>query len=92
MTILFGAVQGVQALKSEALARLKAKDEKHFLMSGGLYLHESAGHLQKGRVNAWKGTIEQAQNCRARHDAAAGCKLIAVDAITPQLQTVEAMQ
>lgn len=92
MTILFGAVQGVQAMKSEALAKMKSKDAKYVLRAGNQWLHWSGLTLTSDRKNAWSGTIEQGRACRRTFDAAAGCKLIAVQAITPTPVSVEEMQ
>lgn len=64
-------------------------EQKHFLMSGGLYLNQSGQHLQHGRRYAWQGTIEQARACRAVFNAAAGCRAVPVNAINFTLQPAE---
>lgn len=79
MSVLYGAAQGVNAIKAEAYANHQAKASKFYLMSGGQYLHQQGQHLQVGTRYAWQGTIEQARACRAKFDAAAGCKTVAVE-------------
>ncbi|NGP19168.1 hypothetical protein [Devosia aurantiaca] len=67
-----------------------AKNEaKYFLMAGGRYLNQSGQHLQSGRQYAWQGTIEQARRCRSLFDAAAGCRVIPVNALSFTLHSVE---
>lgn len=79
MTVLFGAVQGVAAIKAEALSVHHAKTQKYHLKSGSLYLHQSGQHLQIGRQYAWTGTVEQARAARRAFDAAVGTTLVGVE-------------
>lgn len=81
MTILFGAVQGVAAIKAEALSVHRAKAPRYYLRAGNMYLHQGGGKLQPSRQYAWTGTIEQAAAMRRTFSAAAGCKAIAVSEI-----------
>lgn len=78
---LYTADSAIRGLKSEALATHNAKQRKYYLKAGPLYLHQRCLHLQHSSINAWKGTIEQARNCRAKHPAAVGCKTLRVDLV-----------
>jgi hypothetical protein len=49
------------------------------LRSGGQYLHMSGLKLTDDRKQAWSGTAEQGRACRAKFDAAVGCKLVAIE-------------
>lgn len=82
MTTLFGAAQGVAAIKSEALSIHKAKAPKFYLKREGQYLHQSGLHMQSGSRWAWQGTAEQARACRRDLPAAVGCVAVAAD-LTP---------
>jgi hypothetical protein len=62
---------------------------KYHLRAGDMYLHFSCLMLTSNRAHAWVGTIEQGRACRRRFDAAAGCKIRAVQAI-PQHSDLEA--
>lgn len=84
MTLRYGPAQGVKAMHTEAVARLEARDTRFFLMTGGLYLHQSGQHVQRGTQYAWQGSIEQARAMRRRSDAAAGCKAVPVKSIEPK--------
>lgn len=90
MTILYGATQGVNAIKAEALAIHQAKTQKFHLRNGTLWLHWSGLMLTSDSKQAWSGTIEQARACRRKFDAAAGCKTDPVD-LTPLPTTEEAI-
>lgn len=81
MTILYGATQGVNAIKAEALAIHQAKTQKFHLRNGNLWLHWSGLMLTSDRNQAWSGTIEQARACRRKFDAAAGCKISEINPI-----------
>ena len=85
MTNLHGAVQGVRALKSEALAVHEAKD-RQYLKAGDLFLHFSGLHLTSIRAQAWTGTVEQARACRRKFDAAAGCRTHPIISIPKHVQ------
>jgi len=85
MSILYGAAQGVNAIKAEALAIHQAKKPRYHLRAGGQYLHFSGLMMTGNRAWAWTGTVEQARTARKRFDAAAGCKIRAISAI-PQHQ------
>jgi hypothetical protein len=89
MTILFGAVQGVAAIKAEALSIHNAKTPRYYLRAGNMYLHQSGARLQDTHQYAWTGTIEQAAAMRRTFSAAAGCKIAAVSDI-PQHSDLEA--
>lgn len=89
MTILYGAVQGVAALKAEALSIHLAKATKYHLRAGDQYLHFSGLMLTHERSQAWVGTVAQGRACRRKFDAAAGCKLRVVRTI-PVPHEVEA--
>jgi hypothetical protein len=89
MTILFGAVQGVAAIKAEALSIHHAKTPRCHLKSGREYLHWSASKLTSNRAHAWVGTLDQAKACRRTFAAAAGCKITAISDI-PQHSEMEA--
>lgn len=89
--ISYGAAQGVQSLKAQALARMKAKDAKYVLRCGNKWLHWSGEMLTDDRSQAWSGTWDQGEACRRSFEAAALCRLVSVAAITPVLNT-ETMQ
>lgn len=80
----YGEVQGVQAMKSEALARMKAQDAKYFLRSGSLWLHWSGQFLTADRKHAWSGTFEQGKKCRRTFEAAVGCKMVSAASLNPK--------
>lgn len=46
------------------------------LRAGNQWLHWSCGFLTDNPKQAWSGTVDQARNCRAAFDAAAGCKVV----------------
>lgn len=81
MTTLYGAAQGVRALKAESLAAHKAKTPRYHLKAGNQYLFWDGSKLTPNRDWAWSGTVEQARACRRKFAAAAGCRL---RAITPK--------
>jgi len=89
MVTLYGAIQGVAAIKAEALSIHEGRKPKYHLRAGADYLHFSGLMLTSKRVWAWTGTIEQARKCRRTFDAAAGCKLRVISQI-PQHSDVEA--
>lgn len=89
MTILFGAVQGVKALKAEALSIHEGKKPRFHLRAGDQYLHFSGLMLTAVRSEAWTGSVEQGRACRRKFDAAAGCKLRVIRPV-PVHQEVEA--
>lgn len=75
------ASAAIRAHGSEAGAIQDAKRPKYHLRAGPLYLHWSAMFLTDIRKDAWKDTAERARACRAKFDAAAGCKLRAIETI-----------
>jgi len=89
MTILYGAIQGVAAIKAEALSIHEGRKPKYHLRAGLQYLFYDGSKLTSDRAHAWVGTIEQARVARKRFDAAAGCKLRVISQI-PQHSDVEA--
>lgn len=88
MTILYGAAQGMQAMRSEAMAIHHAKTRRYFLKQGDLYLFWDGSKLTDNRQHAWTGTGEQGRACRAKFPAAAQCRLKLAVAI-PQLVNEE---
>lgn len=86
MTLLYGAVQGVRAIKAQSLAVHEAKQQRYYLMAGGQYLHQECKHLQSGKAYAWSGTMEQTVNCRRAHPAAAGCRTHPIISIPKHVQ------
>lgn len=91
MTVLYGAAQGIQAMKSEAYAKLKAKDVRYLLRSGSHWLHWSGLMLTSDRKQAWSGTFDQGKKCRRTFDAAAGCKMVSEASLNPKPLPVEAV-
>lgn len=85
MTILYGAVQGVNAIKAEAYAKFKAQDVKYFLRSGSQWLHWSGLFLTGDRKQAWSGSFAQGKSCRRAFKAASGCKLVSEASVNPKL-------
>lgn len=57
--------------------------KKYYLRAGPMWLHWSATKLTDKRKEAWRGTIDQARNCRRDYPAAAGCKAISVNSDVP---------
>lgn len=89
MSILFGATQGVRAIKAEVFSIHLAKATKYHLRAGDQYLHFSGLMLTPERSQAWVGSVAQGRACRRKFVAAAGCKLRVVRVI-PVHQEVEA--
>lgn len=89
MTILFGAAQGVASLKAEALAIHNAKTPRYHLRAGRDYLFYDGSRLTPVRDWAWVGTVEQAKVARKRFDAAAGCKLRAIQTIPTHVEEIQ---
>lgn len=89
MSILYGAVQGVAGLKAEALSIHLSKTPKYHLRAGLQYLHQSGNHLQTGSKWAWVGTIDQARAMRRRSDAAAGCRIRAIEAVPQHYEEIQ---
>jgi hypothetical protein len=84
MATLYGSAQA-------GLSENKSKTERRFyLRSGSEFLHWSGTALTSRRSQAWSGSIEQARACRARFDAAAGCKAIPTNSIIPTALAEEA--
>jgi hypothetical protein len=81
VTILYGAAQGIAAIKSEALSIMEARKPRYHLRAGANYLHFSGLMLTDKRAWAWTGSVEQARKCRRRFDAAAGCKIRAISPV-----------
>ena len=88
MSILYGAAQGVNAIKAEALAIHQAKKPRYHLRAGGQYLHWSGGFLTDNSKHAWIGTVEQARACRRTFNAAAGCKIRAISPLPAHAEEV----
>lgn len=78
MTVLYGAVHGIRAIKEEAKAVHLASVPKCHLRLGQMYLHWSGSKLTADAKQAWTGTVEQANACRRTFEAAAGCKIRSV--------------
>lgn len=79
-----------RSIAKAGLAEHIAKnDRKHFLTAGNQWLHWSGSKLTSKRSEAWQGTIDQARACRRTFSAAAGCRAIPVNAITPTLMAQE---
>jgi hypothetical protein len=73
-----------------ALSQSIHNKPKYHLRAGDMYLHMSCTKLTDQRDWAWVGTIDQARHARKRFDAAAGCKIRAVQSI-PQHQEEDAL-
>lgn len=84
------ARNAVAAHGREALSIHNAKAPKYHLMSGGMYLNQSAAHLQHGREYAWKGTMDQVRACRRTFAAAVGCRAVAIQPFPTLSGSVEA--
>jgi hypothetical protein len=72
-----------------ALSQSIHNKPKYHLRAGLQYLFYDGSKLTSDRAYAWSGTVEQARVARKRFDAAAGCKIRAVQAI-PQHSDLEA--
>lgn len=64
----------IRAKSNAGAAEHNAKARKYHLRAGDMYLHWSGQLLTSKRWQAWSGTAEQARNCRAKFDVAAGCR------------------
>jgi hypothetical protein len=70
-------------VRSSYSEHIATSTRQYFLMAGGKFLNQSGQFMQDGRRYAWKGTIEQARNCRSQFVAAASCRVVAVKATEP---------
>jgi hypothetical protein len=69
----------IRAHGSEAGATAAAKRLKYHLRAGPLYLFWNRSKLTNNVDHAWSGTVEQGRAARRKFDAAAGCKIRAIE-------------
>ena len=78
---MYTTTAAIRASGREAFSIHLSKAPKYHLRAGLQYLHQSGNHLQTGSKWAWVGTIDQARAMRRRSDAAAGCRIRAIEAV-----------
>ena len=81
MTSMDTVSAAIRAHGSEAGATAAAKRPKYHLRAGPLYLFWNGSNLTNNVEHAWSGTVEQGRAARRKFDAAAGCKIRAIQAV-----------
>lgn len=82
----YTAANAIRGIKAEALSIFEAKRPRYHLRAGLEYLFYDCTKLTSDRAYAWTGTVEQARACRRKFDAAAGCKIRAIQPLPPSIQ------
>lgn len=81
MSALYTTAASIRAMKAEGVSIVESRKPRYHLRARLQYLHFSGLKLTDNRAHAWVGTVEQGRACRRRFDAAAGCKLRAIQTI-----------
>lgn len=79
----------IRAKSNAGAAEHHCKARKYHLRAGDMYLHWSGLFLIANRYQAWSGTADQARACRAKFDAAAGCRRHPIIAIPSHTEGAE---